>query len=135
MTQESKTRLNTFIKKALFLLALGVAYYLFIKLTGWGIPCPIYLITKRYCPGCGISRMCIALLELDFPTAFHNNALVLSMLPFGLIFGMRNLISYVKTGRSEPDQLETVLLIITAVITVAFWFLRNQPNFSFLAPD
>lgn len=116
------------------MLAVGFFYFLFVKLTGWGIPCVFYLVTDLFCPGCGISRMFMALLELDLITALRSNALVLVLLPFALIFGLRRLVIYVRTGRSDTDRLETALLIPTGLLTLAFWILRNLSAFSFLAP-
>ena len=86
------------------------------------------MITGKLCPGCGISRMCMALLELDFAKAFHYNALVLVLLPFGTIFGLRHLIQYVRTGQSDPDKVETVFLLIAAVLVFSFWIVRNLPG-------
>lgn len=129
-----KERMLKSLKKALILVLVGLAYYGFVKLTGWGLPCPFHLLTGWHCPGCGISRMFMALLELDFMGALGYNALVLVLLPFGVVFGLRRWIIYVKTGNTEPDRLETVLLIVATVLTLAFWILRNLPQFSFLAP-
>ena len=129
-----KERMLKSLKKALILVLVGLAYYGFVKLTGWGLPCPFHLLTGWHCPGCGISRMFMALLELDFMGALGYNALVLVLLPFGVVFGLRRWIIYVKTGNTAPDRLETVLLLVATVLTLAFWILRNLPQFSFLAP-
>jgi hypothetical protein len=129
-----KERMLKSLKKALILVLVGLAYYGVVKLTGWGLPCPFHLLTGWHCPGCGISRMFMALLELDFMGALGYNALVLVLLPFGVVFGLRRWIIYVKTGNTAPDRLETVLLIVATVLTLAFWILRNLPQFSFLAP-
>lgn len=131
MNAEQRKRLYQFFRKAAILFLIGLAYYLFVKLTGWGIPCPIRMITGTVCPGCGISRMCMALLELDFVNALRYNALVLFLLPFGAVFGLRRLIIYVRTGNTEPDKVETVFLLITAVFVFLFWILRNLPNSPF----
>lgn len=130
---ERKQRLFLFVRKAIVLLLIGLSYYLFVKLTGWGIPCPFLLFTGKYCPGCGITRMCMALLELDFAKAFRYNALVLILLPFAAVFGVRRLILYVRTGDTQPDRIEMVFLIITAVLVFGFWILRNLPNGPFPA--
>lgn len=131
---QKKERILKSLKKALIVVLAGLAYYVFVQLTGWGIPCLFYLLTDRYCPGCGITRMFLALLELDFMGALRCNALVLVLLPFGAVFGLRRWIIYVRTGSTDTDRLESVLLIIAGVLTMAFWILRNLPMFSFLAP-
>lgn len=134
MDSECSARLKSTLKKAAMILAIGLCYYIFTKLTGWGIPCPIYLLTDRYCPGCGISRMCAALLELDLGRAFRCNALIMALLPFGMVFGIRRWIIYIKTGKTDPDRPESIAIMIASILTVLFWIARNQPAFSFLAP-
>jgi len=43
--------------------------------------CPIYLATHWLCPGCGSTRALHAFLHLDFPGAFHYNALFTLLFP------------------------------------------------------
>lgn len=75
--------------------------------------------------------MCVALLELDFAKAFHYNALILVLLPFGAIFGLRHLIQYIRTGKTDPDKAETIFLMTAAVFVFSFWIVRNLPNSPF----
>lgn len=131
---DQKLRVKSSIKKALSILALGLAYYLFVRLTGWGIPCVFSLVTGLLCPGCGISRMCMALLRLDFIGAFRYNAYVFCAIPFAAVFGLRHWLRWVKTGDDEMDNLEKVLVIVAAVLALAFGIMRNLDAFSFLAP-
>ena len=134
MDSAQKKRLMKLCIKGGIRLLLGTAYYLFIRLTGWGIPCMVNYFTGTYCSGCGITRMCMALVKLDFAAALHYNALVTLFLPFLAVFGLRRMVIYVRTGNSGPDRLESVLLTIAAILVVAFWILRNLPAFSWLAP-
>lgn len=131
---EQKLRMKSSLKKTAIYLLLGLAYYVFVRLTGWGIPCVFSLVTGILCPGCGISRMFMALFRLDFHAAFHYNALVFCALPFALLFGTRHWLRWVKTGSSDMDRLEKALVAIAAVLTMAFWILRNMEQFSYLAP-
>ena len=131
---EAKKRLERLIIKCLIVAVVGFGYLIFVRLSGWGIPCIFRLISGKYCPGCGISRMFVALSRFDIHAAFRYNPLVFCLLPFATVFGVRYAVSYVKTGRTEADKLETVLLVITMILTVAFWVLRNLPTLSFLAP-
>jgi hypothetical protein len=131
---EVKQRLRGSLIKFGLVLLLGVAYVIIHRLTGWGIPCVFYLANGKLCPGCGISRMFLALLELDFVRALQCNALVMLLLPFGLVFGLRRWIIYVRTGNTDMDKAETCLVMIAFALTVAFWILRNLPEFSCLRP-
>ena len=120
--------------KLFSVLAIGVAYYIFVRLTGVGVPCIIRLITGKYCPGCGISRMCFALVRGDIETAFRCNMLLTTLLPFAFVFALRRAYIYVKSGETKETRIESVLIIITFVLTVAFWIMRNTETFSFMAP-
>ena len=134
LTQQQAGRLRASVRTAAILLAVGIAYLLFTALAGWGIPCVFAKTTGLLCPGCGISRMFQAIARLDFLTALRCNALVFCLLPFALMLGLRHWLRYVKTGSSDTDRLENVLILLCAVLTLAFWVLRNLPRFSFLAP-
>lgn len=113
---------------------IGVAYFAFVKLTGWGIPCIFHMLTGLYCPGCGISRMFFALARLDLQGAFAYNALVMVLLPFAVVFGLRRWWIYVKSGNMGMDKLEKFLVIPALLLTLAFGIMRNMDAFSFLAP-
>ena len=131
---EQKERLRKTLTKAGLVLLFGVAYVIFHKLTGWGIPCVFNVLNGSLCPGCGISRMFLALLELDFVRAMQCNALVMVLLPFGIFFGLRRWIIYVRTGDTQMDRAETWMVMIAFGITIAFTILRNLPEFSVLRP-
>ena len=134
LSREQKGRAGSSLIKMGILLAIGFAYYLFVRFTGLGISCPIYKLTGKLCPGCGVTRMCMALLQLDLATAFRSNVLVMALLPFGIFFGIRRWIFFVKTGSQDMDLPEKIAVYIAFALTVAFWILRNLPRFSFLAP-
>lgn len=134
MKQWDRERLVRSLKKIACILAVGIAYFGFVKTTGWGIPCLFHLLTGKFCPGCGITRMFVALAELDFWKALQSNALILLLLPFLIFFGLRRWLIWLKTGALEPDLPEKAALLIASVLTVAFWILRNTETFSWLAP-
>ena len=134
LNTEQTARLKSVSKSAAIILAIGIAYYLFVKITHLGIPCVFNLITGLHCPGCGISRMFISLASLNFKTAFQYNAYVMRVGPIAAIFVLRHYIKYILNGTQKSDKFETVLLIIALILAIAFGVLRNIPAFSFLAP-
>ena len=134
LNTEQTARLKSVSKSAAIILAIGIAYYLFVKITHLGIPCVFNLITGLHCPGCGISRMFISLASLNFKAAFQYNAYVMSVGPIAAIFVLRHYIKHILNGNQKSDKLETVLLIIALILAIAFGILRNIPAFSFLAP-
>ena len=134
LNTEQTLRLKSVLKNTAIIFGVGIIYYLFVKITHLGIPCVFNLVTKLYCPGCGISRMFINLFSFDFKTAFGYNAFVMVSGPIAAIFVLRHYIIYILKGKQKSDKLETVFLIIALGLAVAFGILRNIPSFSFLAP-
>lgn len=134
MNSEEKARAKRLLIKIASVLTLGIAYYIIIKIVGKGLSCPIKAITGKYCPGCGVTRMCMALISGDIKAAVQYNLLLMSLIPVFAVFGTRRAVIYVKTGNSEPDKIEAVVILIVFVATVAFWILRNTEAFAFLAP-
>lgn len=65
------------INTYLWILGIGGAYVLWIKLAGKGLQCMVNASTGLLCPGCGSSRMFLALLRLDLGAAWRHNAVVL----------------------------------------------------------
>lgn len=72
------------------LFLLGGIYYLWIRLTGVAFPCVFHRLTGLDCPGCGLTRMCLALIHLDVPNAYQSN-------PVGLVMmALWNLIALIR---------------------------------------
>ena len=132
MSTEQKTRLYNLIKKTASVLCLGIGYLILISITKKGIPCLFFLLTNKYCPGCGISRMFVALSKLDFTLAARYNLLVLCLLPFGIWIFLRNSFAYVKTGTRTNTKFENFFYIIAFVITIIFTILWNTSWIPFL---
>lgn len=132
MSIAQKNRFYELLKKSLIILAVGFAYLLFVKITKWGIPCPFYLITGKYCPGCGISRMFMALAKLDFAAAARYNLLVLCLLPIALWIWIRHSIAYIQTGASKTSKTENIFYIIVLFLAIAFAVVRNTDWIPFL---
>ena len=63
---EVKKRLQKTLLKYAIVFAIALAYLIFVLCTGIGIPCIFYEITGLKCVGCGISRMLVSIVKLDF---------------------------------------------------------------------
>ena len=64
---------KSILKLYTVIFCVGFAYFIWGKLTGLYIPCLYYKTTGLLCPGCGISRMFLAMARLDFVGAFFHN--------------------------------------------------------------
>ena len=114
------------------MIAVGLGYALFVRLTGWGIPCVFHLLTKLECPGCGVTRMCLALLRLDFYAAARYNLLLLCLLPVaGVLYGWKA-VRYVRTGVNEIGKGEKIFYCIVFALCIVFSVLRNSGAVPFL---
>ena len=134
LNSDQAQRHKSVIIKGLIILVLGLSYYLFITLTNIGIPCIFNLLTDLYCPGCGVSRMCISLFEFNFKAAFNHNCFILIISPFLAFFIIRHYTIYILTGNKKDDKYETIFAIIALFLAILFAVLRNISYFSFLAP-
>ena len=106
------------------ILGIGILYYVFVSLTNVGIPCFFRLVTGLQCPGCGISRMLMALVRLDFVSAFHHNPVVFLTAPILLFCFIRSDIDYIRTGKSSVSRYNWVW-ISELVILLVFGVVRN----------
>jgi len=109
-------------------LAVGGLLYLKVWLpaTNVGIPCVFYEVTGHYCPGCGMTRAALALLQLDAYQAFRYNSLAFVLLPLFL--------AYHAAVRKRLRRTSHALMGVMLTLTVAFGVLRNVPAFDWLAP-
>lgn len=120
-----KKRLIRVITYALCIFMAGFVYGMFAKYTGLAIPCPIYTVTGLKCPGCGVTRMCMALMELDFYGAFRcNPMLFLLLIPLGTVC-MGSAVMYVKNGDKKLKSWQNVILYISIVLLVCYGIVRN----------
>ncbi len=120
-----KGRFIYLVKKLLIILAAGVLYYIWIRLTDIRIPCLIHTFTGLKCPGCGITRVFLSLIEFDLKAAFEANALVTILLPFAALYGIYKGIVYIKTGKIRYSKVENIIFIIISIIALGFAVCRN----------
>lgn len=119
------------IKDFVILLVIFLIYAVLIIKFDIGIPCVFYEITGLYCPGCGITRLCISLFEGDIYQAFRYNPIIFIDVPIIFILFVLNILF---KDKKSIKKITNILIIILAVITVIFGVLRNIPAFGFLAP-
>lgn len=125
LNTSSQKRLKKLLASCTIVLLAGLLYYLIIRIIGKGLPCMFNLLTGLYCPGCGTTRMAMALMRLDFVTAFHYQPVVLcSLLPLGICFGTQG-VRYIKTGDTKLSQWQNGILLVVIVALIVFCIYRN----------
>lgn len=116
------------MKLILLLISFLIIFLFLNKVFNFTIPCLFHEITNLYCPGCGITRMFLALFKLDFYQAFRYNPLVFILLILSIVYFLVKKIG--KLNFKFPNYIYYYLL----VIVIIYGILRNIPLFSFLAP-
>lgn len=107
------------------LLLLGLLYAAFVGATGLGIPCVFRLITGLQCPGCGVSRMCLSLLRLDFHAAWRANPAVMALLPLGAVVAADMSAKYIRTGSMRSDRFCNAAMMFMLAVLLVFGVARN----------
>lgn len=96
--------------------------------------CPIYKITGLYCPGCGISRMFLALFKGKFYQAFRYNPLVFIFLPFFIFYFIDLFIAKRKNKKSICSKIPNWFFVILIIVFLVYGIFRNLDGFEFLKP-
>lgn len=116
------------------ILGLGLGYAFLWKAAGISIPCFFNKVTGFYCPGCGVSRMCLALLSFHIKEAFHYNPMVFCLLPLLVLYALRQCVRYVKGIKWQMSEWESRVWKILVTVLIIFGVLRNIPGITFLGP-
>lgn len=128
----NKKKLNLSVFLFIFGIGIsGVITYLFLN-NILKVPCLFHYFTGYYCPGCGITRMLISIMKLDFMQAFHYNCLLFILLPFAIIYFSLSWWQWIHDKKMY--QFSNFIWNILLIIVVLFGILRNIDLFDFLAP-
>lgn len=120
-----KKRLQKVLCAALVLLCAGLFYALLTRRLGVGLPCLFYRLTGLKCPGCGVSRMCLALLGGDLHEAFRQNRAVFLLIPAFLYTACVWCVGYVRSGLRVLRGAPKAVAWIMAAVLVSFGIARN----------
>ena len=105
--------------------AAGVLYGLFVKKTHLGVPCIFHLVTGFKCPGCGVTRMAVALLQLDVAKAFEANAAIVLLSPVFFVLAVTCTYTYIKTGVWKMGCLQNAAAWFCIVVLIIYGIGRN----------
>lgn len=119
-----RERAKKVIKGALIISMIGALYGIAVNYIGFGIPCVFKLITHLDCPGCGVTRMCSALLRFDFSAALRANTVLFFLLPFMALLAGRLIYVYIKKGIVR-DRFSQPFIWIMIVVLLIWGIIRN----------
>lgn len=122
---DMKNRAFKICKYILSLLLIGLSYGIFVRKTGFAIPCIFYRITGLQCPGCGVTRMCLSLMRFDFVSAYHYNKLLFIISPVIVFIITQQIYRYIRFNDAKTTKAQTAILILLVVLLVIWGILRN----------
>ena len=120
-----KERRNRILKETGVSLGIGLAYFIFVSLTGKYIPCPIRLTTGFLCPGCGISHYFVHMAHFEFQEAFRANPYVFFFVPVAVPYWAFKSYKYIKTGESNYSLPEKIVIGALIIAAIVFGIARN----------
>lgn len=103
----------------------GVIYGVFVYTTAIAIPCLFHLITGWMCPGCGVTRMMLAIFQLDWKEAYQWHPMLMLQLPFLVTVLISNVVRYVRNGKWHISRLENVVLYVCVALLICYGIYRN----------
>lgn len=102
-----------------------IAYYFLLTFFNVGIPCLFHEITGLLCPGCGITRMILSILHLDFKSAFQYNPVIFVFSPVIIYFIIRLYVSWLKSKSYKLSLFENIVVYIMLIVLLIFGIIRN----------
>ena len=89
------------------------------------IPCLFHEITGLYCPGCGVTRMIISILKLDFYQAFRYNPLLFILFPVFIILFINYIYCLIKIKTPLYKKVNNSAWILLIIILILYGIIRN----------
>lgn len=127
--QTAVMTLNKNLKKVLSVAAvvasLGASYALAVGFTPFYLPCIFNLTTGYLCPGCGITRMFMAIFRMDFAAACGYNAGVFVALMPMTVFLASWAVTYVRSGSAALNKWQKAFAWAMAAYLILWSIVRN----------
>lgn len=108
-----------------FIAAAGLVLLICYRLTGHGLPCIFRALTGYLCPGCGMTRAVVVILDGNFAKAWQYNALSLTLLPVLTLYLLYKAVRFIFKGEEEFRIGEIIFLLILLTIAICFDVARN----------
>ena len=104
-------------------IGIGALYTVLIYTTGFGIPCLFNQITGLQCPGCGTSRMALAVMRFDFADGFMYNPVAFVTVPVWVLISIGCYIGHPASLRQGKVLLR--IFYVNVAVYIVFGIVRN----------
>ena len=117
----------------LFLIGLGIIaiYFFVVKKTPEEvslIPCVFHSVTDIPCPGCGMTRACIALSQANFVAAWYYHPF--SFLIVGLCIGVAFFPLQLRTiWNNYTQKTRNIVIIFGLLLCLSIWIIKIKSGF------
>ena len=122
---EERSRLKKHLITYLCVLALGAVYFIWIKVTGIGIPCIFHLLTGWSCPGCGVTTLILSVVHGRFDLARDANPFLFYTWPLIAGFIIYAEVKAIKRKRYKADKIVNILMFAYIGALIVFGVVRN----------
>jgi len=104
-----------------------IGYYGIVRYTGRGFPCLFRYIFHLQCPGCGITRMFLALSRGNLRDAYQSNPVVFCFSPFIGWIVLKSARNYIRCTETIWKKWENAGMLLLVAALVVFGAIRNFP--------
>lgn len=125
MQPDSLRRIKKLTLSGAALVCAGLLYGYILVPLGVAVPCLFHLVTGLRCPGCGVSRMCVALMHFRFREALSYNLGLALCLPFLAYLILRVCAEYIRGGSMTLRRWEEGMAAVLAALLLVWAVLRN----------
>lgn len=101
--------------------ACWIVLYLIVGNLLFGTFCPMVLLTGLPCPGCGVTRALLLVLQLRFVEAWNMHPLIYGWMILTIIFVIRRY----GMGKSGKELQKYAILLLIAMIFVYIYRMKN----------
>ena len=111
------------IRFLLLIFLLGIACLIWLRMGGPSVPCMFHKVTGLQCPGCGVTRMILALSKLDLQTALRANAFLTVTLPYLIALLLYSAYKWVRDEKAGAKA--QAAAVIYCAVLILFGIIRN----------
>lgn len=111
------------IRFLLLVCLLGIACLIWLRMGGPSVPCVFYKLTGLECPGCGVTRMILALSRLDLAAAMKANAFLTVTLPYLIALLLYSAYKWIRNEKADAKA--EAAAAVYCIGLVIFGILRN----------